>query len=198
MIKDIQQTTINLFSQKKYRDISMEEIARLSHITKGTLYKYFPSKIALFVSIFESYLRLFMTGEMMMTYAGMSYRETLTAMFQRLYEFTRDNRGFMRLFWMLNSDTLDGEIPEELLGRVHALNVTIIELTARCLEGKKCPGMLGDIHPILVTHLLSAMNKGLFMQVDKEKGFDIPSVSEDKLFDLMRKVLLFCTDEGGS
>jgi TetR/AcrR family fatty acid metabolism transcriptional regulator len=198
MIKDIQQATIHLFSQKKYRDISMEEIARLSHITKGTLYKYFPSKIALFVSIFESYLRHFMTGEMMMTYAGMSYREALAAMFQRLYEFTRDNRGFMRLFWMLNSDTLDGEIPEELLGRIHTLNVTIIELTARCLEGKKCSGMLGDIHPILVTHLLSAMNKGLFMQVDKEKGFDIPSVSEDKLFDLMRKVLLFCADEGGS
>jgi AcrR family transcriptional regulator len=197
-VLNIQKTAIDLFGQKKYRDISMNEIARLSRITKGTLYKYYPSKIALFVSIFENHLQRFIEEELRMNYAGLSYQDTLATMFRRLYEYTRDNRGFMRLFWMLNSDTVEGELPQELLQRIQELNTTLIEITARCLEGKKCTGLFGACHPALVTHLFSAMNKGLHMQIDKETGLDIGGVSGDALFELMQKVLVTCAEMGAA
>jgi AcrR family transcriptional regulator len=189
-VNAIQQATITLFSKKRYRDISMDDIARVSGITKSMLYKYYPSKIALFISIFETHLKNFVSEEMLMHYAGMSYAETLSTMFTRLYEFTRDTRDFMRLFWMFNSDTVEGEIPEELLQRIHVLNSTCIELTARCLEGKKGGGMLGKFHPVLVTHLFSAMNKGLRIQLEKEKELAIDGPGEKDLFELMRQILV--------
>ena len=190
-VSSIQQATIVLFSKKKYRDISMDDIARSSGITKSTLYKYYPSKIALFISIFEAHLQQFISEELMMKYAGMSYYDTLITMFTRLCEFTRENRDFMRIFWMVN-DAVEGEIPEELLKRIHNLNSTTIEFTARCLEGKKCNGMLGNYHPVLVTHLFSAINKGLQLQIEKDKSLETEGIDEDDLFNLMKNVLMFC------
>ena len=192
--KQIQQTTIKLFAKKGYRDISMEEIAKCTGIAKRTLYKYYPSKIALFISIFEGYLRYFLDSEMDAAYAGLSYKETLVTMFTRLYEFTKENQGFMRLFWMLNSDTVEGEVPEELLQHIYRLNNRIVELTSRCLEGKHPSGILGTFSPVLVTHMFSAMNKGLHMQIDKEKGFGIASINENDLFTAFQDMLAFCAE----
>jgi AcrR family transcriptional regulator len=189
----IQQATIRLFAKKGYRDISMEDIAAGANITKRTLYKYYPSKLALFISIFEINLQMFLDSELETHYAGLSYADTLRKMFTRLHEFTKDNQGFMRLFWMLNSDTVEGEVPTELIWHINSLNERIIELTARCLEGKQTDGMLGKYHPVLVTHMFSAMNKGLYMQVDKEKRLGVEGLDENSLFELFCDLLTSCS-----
>lgn len=44
----------NLFYEKSYHDVTMDEIAEASGVAKGTLYLYFPSKEKLYLEILES------------------------------------------------------------------------------------------------------------------------------------------------
>ena len=53
----IEDATIKLFATHSYHSISMDEIASKACISKRTLYKYYPSKAQLFISIFEQNLR---------------------------------------------------------------------------------------------------------------------------------------------
>lgn len=49
------ETAISLFSQKGYYTTSVQEIAEQCGISKGSLYKYFPSKEELFIEVCEYY-----------------------------------------------------------------------------------------------------------------------------------------------
>ena len=46
---------VKLFSEKQYEKVTMAEIAAEAHLTKRTVYKYYPSKISLLSSVFEFY-----------------------------------------------------------------------------------------------------------------------------------------------
>ena len=181
ILATIQDTTISLFGTKTYHEITMNEIAKKAGIAKQTLYKYFPSKIVLFASIFERYLQMLVNRQSEESFDGMDYGETLRMLLHSLYDFTDKNRGFMRLFWMLKSDTTEGEIPEELLRHIHYLNFRIVERTANLLKQKESGGVYKRFSPELITHALSAINKGIHLQATKEEAFGI-EFNKDDLF----------------
>ncbi len=52
--KEIIKTAAQLFSQKSYHDVTMEEVASTLGVAKGTLYLYFESKEKLYLSILEN------------------------------------------------------------------------------------------------------------------------------------------------
>jgi len=52
--KEIIKAAAQLFSQKSYHDVTMEEVASALGVAKGTLYLYFESKEKLYLSILES------------------------------------------------------------------------------------------------------------------------------------------------
>lgn len=191
----IEQATIKLFGKRGYRDISMDEIAKKAGISKRTLYKYYPSKIALFISIFEQYLQRLISDHIAIDYHTMNFSETLLATFASVYDFTDRNQGFMKLFWMLNNDTVEGEIPEELLRHVLLLNSKIMENSARILAEKKPTGIFRDVSTTLITQVCSAMNKGLFMQVEKEAGIGLNSVTQQDLYETCCNMLAHCAKD---
>ncbi|MEA4932328.1 MAG: TetR/AcrR family transcriptional regulator [Lawsonibacter sp.] len=45
-----------LFLQNDYKDVSVEAIARMAGVTKGTFYVHFESKDALYVQLFSGYV----------------------------------------------------------------------------------------------------------------------------------------------
>lgn len=52
--KEIIKAAAQLFSEKSYHDVTMEEVASAVGVAKGTLYLYFESKEKLYLSILES------------------------------------------------------------------------------------------------------------------------------------------------
>ena len=192
IVATIQDVTISLFGAKTYNEITMNEIAQRAGIAKQTLYKYFPSKIVLFASIFERYLQMLANEQSEESFEGKDYGESLRMLLQSLYDFTEKNRGFMRLFWMLNSDTADGEIPEELLRHIHYWNSRIVDRTANMLRQKDTGGLFKKYSPELITHALSAINKGIYLQATKEESFRIEHFNKNDLFSLFCDMLEYC------
>lgn len=57
-INNLLQIAQKAFSERGYRDTSMEEIVRLAGLTRGALYHHFSSKKALFLAVFENAQRM--------------------------------------------------------------------------------------------------------------------------------------------
>jgi AcrR family transcriptional regulator len=186
----IEDTAVNLFGHKTYREITMVEIAEKAEISKRTLYKYYPSKAALFASIFEHYLHMLLDSSVSENFQNLSYGETLQSMLRQLYDFTKTQTSFMRLFWMLNSEEIQEDIPEELRRHINHWNVQIVEQAAAILREKTPRGLYKNFSPELAVHLFSAINKGIYLQITKETGLDIRSVNQEDLLNMFCAMLI--------
>ena len=191
----IELATIELFGTQSYQNISMDEIAKKAGVSKRTLYKYFPSKVELFISIFEQRLRQLITDEGTPMYEGMSFSDVLISQFTALYEFTNEHVGFMKLFWMVNSDSFGSGTPAELAEHVLLLNNRILENAAKQLAEKTPTGIFKDMSPTLITQMYSALNKGVFMQAEKEARIGIHTMTQDELFHAACDMLRRCAEQ---
>jgi AcrR family transcriptional regulator len=56
--EEILEAAGNLFAERGYSDASTQELADLLHVGKGTIYRYFPTKRALFLATVDRMMRL--------------------------------------------------------------------------------------------------------------------------------------------
>jgi AcrR family transcriptional regulator len=187
----IEDAAISLFDGKSYKEITMAEVAKQARVSKRTLYKYFPSKMAVFASIFEHYLKQFVEDDR--AYDGLGYAETVETMLRQLYEFTNTQKGFMRLFWMFNNEAVEDDIPPELLTHINHWNTKIVERAAGILRQKNPGGFFQKYPPELAVHMFSAINKGIYLQITKETGLNIRGVDRENLINLFCDMILHCS-----
>lgn len=178
-----------VFLEKSYRLASVDEIAERADVTKRTLYKHFPSKLALFIHIFEVHLLKLEKELLFRTKANSSSEKDIKQHFQALFKFTLKNEKFMRLYWMIDSNEFEGEIPSELVDHVQKLTNKMLGVSKSLFEKASGTGAIIDANPVLLVHLLSAINKGIFVHTNKEKRFDIAEIKPEELFDLLFVIL---------
>lgn len=178
-----------VFLEKGFRAATVAEIADRAAVTKRTLYKHFPSKLALFIHMFDAQLRsleaLLVEGTDTQALSASRFRQNHNA----LFEFTLRNEKFMRLYWMLDSNEFEGKIPEKLLLRLNALTRQLIGTTEKVVRKAVDSGVIVDVDPLLLVHLLSAINKGIFIHASKEKKIEIEDIHPRKLFDMLQVIL---------
>lgn len=179
-----------IFLEKGYRLASVDEVAERADVTKRTLYKHFPSKRALFIYMFDVHLlRLEKELSSFGKKAGSSPAREIIQNYRSLFNFTLKNEKFMRLYWMIDSNEFEGEIPAELVDHVHKMTNRMLAIN-ESLAKKACEtGAIIDVDPVLLVHLLSAINKGIFIHANKEKRFDIADIKPRELFDLLLVIL---------
>jgi AcrR family transcriptional regulator len=184
------QAAKELFLEQRYSSITMDLIAQRAGITKRTLYAYFPSKLALFIHLFDEYLQLLHQELVKGAREPLPADESIISLFTILFEFTKANEKFMRLYWTLDSNEFDGLIPEELMSRVRIWTKAIMDESKAVMERAHTEGVLDEnLNPDLVIHLISAMNKGIFIHTNKENKFEIANVSPDKLYQIVLNIL---------
>jgi len=57
------------------------------------------------------------------------------------------------------------------------------------IEKGKNEGTIVDCNPELLVHLISAMNKGIFIHVNKENKFNIANIEPETLFNAFIKIV---------
>ncbi|HQH99891.1 MAG TPA: TetR/AcrR family transcriptional regulator [Deltaproteobacteria bacterium] len=186
----ILQAAKELFLEKKYSAITMDMIAHRAEITKKTLYSYFPSKLALFIHVFDEYLQQLHKQLAKGAKKKLPSDELILSLVDILYKFTKENERFMRLYWTLDSDEFDGLIPEELMNRIKVWTKAIHEEMIRIMDRAHKEGLLHDEYDtMLIIHLFSAMNKGIFVHTNKENKFNIANVDTDRLYMIVTRML---------
>jgi AcrR family transcriptional regulator len=178
-----------LFLEKKYGAITMDEIAKQAEITKRTLYLYFPSKLALFIHVFDEHLQQLHQQLTRAARQNLPVVEVVMSMFETLYAYTKKNEKFMRLYWTLDSEEFDGLIPEELLERIRIWTKAMFEETTKVVERGQQEGFIMGYDPLLLINLMSAVNKGIFIHTNKENRFSIANIDPDDLYQTVAKML---------
>jgi AcrR family transcriptional regulator len=178
-----------LFLEKRYSAITIDEIAARAGVTKRTIYKYFSSKLALYVSMFDDYLERLSEEIIAAAQIDTPADQLVTRLWDVLFQFTRNNEKFMRLYWMVDSDEFEGEIPEELLKHVLEHTKKTFAASVRANDHAIKKGLIVNVDPLLLAHLMSAINKGIFIHVSKERRFNISSLTADDLNGLMTTIL---------
>jgi AcrR family transcriptional regulator len=178
-----------VFIEKGFRLAKMDEIAERASITKRTLYKQYPSKLALIFQLFERYLRTLEVSFLKGQKKEKTPIDIIKHNYKALFEFTKTNEKFMRLYWMVDSNEFEGEVPEGLTDRVNVMTKKIFKINKEAVEKAIAAGLMIDVDPELLVHLLSAINKGIFVHANKQKKFEIADIHPLELFKLLEAVL---------
>ncbi len=183
------QAAKELFLEYGYATITVDQIADRAGVTKKTLYGHFPSKLALFVHVFDDYLQQLHDEMSKILTQHLTMDILLRELTATLFEFTRRNERFMRLFWSLSTDEFDGVIPDELVNRIKMWNRAMIDDVVRANEEPQNKGLLRGCDPELLFHLMSAINKGIFLHTNKSYRFNIASLDPEELYRLMVDIM---------
>ena len=183
-----------IFLQKPYSSITVNEIAASAGVTKRTVYSYYPSKLALFVQMFDKYLQQLHKQILSAAQEDLTPDRRLFRVLQVQISFTRENEAFMRLFWTLDSDEFGGELPQELAQSIRLWNRDMIDIGIRIIQEGQARGLVIARDPELLIHLMSAFVKGLIFHTNKEARLSIAKVDpqqlQDLFLELISKVLL--------
>lgn len=177
----IEKASREVFLERGYAGVGVNEIARLAGVSKRTLYSYYPSKLALFIHVFDEYLQELTERIMAAASGDASVRQRLVKALRALFDFTRENEKFMWLYWMLDSGEAGGVLPRELLDHVKAWTKTMFDAIIELIAQGQEEGVIADLDPRLLAHLMSALNKGIIVHTNKERRFEIEDIDAESL-----------------
>lgn len=177
------------FLRKGFSSTYFDEIAELAGVTRRTLYRYYPSKLALYIGMFGEYLNKLGVEICKAITQPESSDKLLWNIFETLFKFTKNNEKFMRLYWMLDSDEFGGEIPEEIKRNVKEHTIDAFGSVINTIKKAQQDGYILNVKPLLLAHLMSAINKGIFIHTSKERRLDIADLGPDELFALVKTIL---------
>ena len=188
----IEAAAIDCFSHRGFNGVTMEEIAAKAELTKRTVYNHYPTKGALIASIFERRLEELYQLEQSALERCTTAREVIYTQFRVLSQFTKANYGFMQMFWSLKDNINNGDVPEDVLSHIVSLNRKLIDMPASHIASKELTGLLAAYTPEMIIHYISAINKGLFLQYDKENRLSLKGPTQDDLTAFALDCLLYC------
>ena len=184
------QAAEDLFLEKPYNAVTVDDIAKRAGVTKRTLYSYFPSKLALFIHMFEDYLQRLHKAHAEIIAQKLPADKALWDMINVFFEFTKKNEKFFRLFWSLDSEEFNGEIPEELIQRIRLWNRAIYDQSIQLIENSQKSGVFRPCDPELLIHAIGAFNKGVFLQTNKQNRFNFAKVDSTALHKLFMDFII--------
>ncbi len=178
-----------IFLNKPYGSITVNEIARNAGVTKRTVYSYYPSKLALFIQMFEDYLQKLHKQILTISHKDLPPDEKILRIMDTQFCFTRDNQSFMRLFWTLDSQEFDGELPQELTQSICLWNRDMIETATKIVKQGQDQGLIVKCDPELLVHTMSAYVKGIIFHTNKEAKLNIARVEVQGLYELFLQLI---------
>ena len=185
----IMQAAEETFLQKPYSSTTVDEIAKKAGVTKRTLYSYFPSKLALFVQMFEDYLQKLHKRILSVAQTDLPVYQRFVNILDELFAFNRENEAFMRLFWTLDSDEFDGDLPEELKRSIQFWNRDMIGTAVKVIKEGQRQGVFVQCDPEMLVHMMSAFCKGIILHTNKEAKLSIADVTQEELQAIFMELL---------
>ncbi|WP_312433327.1 TetR/AcrR family transcriptional regulator [Lacrimispora sp.] len=191
----IELVAAQLFSQRNFNDVTVDEIAAAANITRRTLYQHFPSKLTLFASIFEKYLKNLFDDLAVVYTQEKSVKEIMKDLLTTLFNFSTEHPNFMREFWMLDADNAGEGLPKEVMQHIHIWNRACVDLGVEFYTKHKSElGLFEKYDAEMLVHYISAINKGIFIQTEKEKASNMETVDSNQLLQIFLDQILMSFD----
>lgn len=141
------------FASRPFHEVKIEDIAAAAKVGKGTVYTYFPSKEALYLSLIREGFGMFVEGiRVDLAAGGMGTWERLERIIGGLVDF---GFSFPDLFRVLRSGAVTPDDPE-----LQRLRRELVETIEREIRSGVAAGELDDPHPELTAQYLLSFVRG--------------------------------------
>ncbi len=165
----ILQAAERVFFEKGLQAATMDEIAEVAELSKGTLYLYYKSKEDLYLAVMLRGMSI-LTDMCRQTVAhGSSPIETIVRLLDTYYEFFNKHRQYFRMFYFFNNPTLHTQVTDEMRAHCNQHNQRIwsvvIDVFVKGIE----EGMLrSDLSPVELGIILWFSIHAMLMRIDNE------------------------------
>ena len=187
--KMIQDAALELFMQKGFHSVKMEDISEKAELSIATIYIYFKSKDELYASLIEIALQ-YLYDQVRGYYENesMSHEQKLLGYKDALYRTYKEHLTILRIIIHIQLyDTLS-TLDRKLLDRLNSLGREIIKTIAETYNQGVAQGQFNNGNGIAHVDILWALFTGLVLweeskkKIDANKDFLKPTL--DKAFDI--------------
>ena len=167
--QEILETAIQLFSERGFHNVSMQEIAEKSEFSVGTLYNFFERKESLFGALMKSCAHRVSEILMPILEAQADEREKVSNYVKAHKQIIEDHAPIIRLY-------LSQDIPSVLTVRpdvepeTDAVRDEIYQKLSKIFKSGIRKGIFRDINPWIATLSLSAILESFVFAVIKSPG----------------------------
>lgn len=170
-----------VFSELGYYRASMDEIAKVANVAKGTLYYHFPSKASLFKAVVTDGMHMLTTQVQQDLDPGLSESEQIKRILETNINFYLQFSEMSNIFFNEMSSGIDADILDEL----KLLRSNYIKFIADILQVGQTEGSIRPFHAEMATAGILAMLDG-FCQYYLEHQ---ETVSREQVVELMYTIV---------
>jgi AcrR family transcriptional regulator len=158
-VKQIQEAAKLLFFKKGYQGSTIEEIAKLAELSKGTIYLYFKNKDDLYVSLMLSgierfHLRLIDFEKQVSLGKFKNSLEFIMGFYEVHLEHYRDNSGGLRIFQTFQLGNLFLLLSKEDYGRISAGGQENFAISRRIISRAIEMGIIPKVKPVQLCDII--------------------------------------------
>lgn len=200
--KMIQDAALELFMQKGFHTVKMEDISEKAELSIATIYIYFKSKEELYASLIEIALQ-FLYDQVRTCYLNdsMSHEQKMLGYKEALYRTYKEHLTILRIIIHIQLyDTLS-TLDRKLLGRLNSLGREIIKTIAQTHAQGVAQGEFEKGNSVAHVDILWALFTGLVLweeskkKIDSKKDFLKPTL--DRAFDIFCQGIIKDGNRGG-
>jgi TetR/AcrR family transcriptional regulator len=171
--QQIVDTAMRLFSAKGFHPVSMQEIATQAQFAIGTLYRFFPSKEALYQEIMEQSCGRIMEIINPILESDADEREKVAKMIRASIDIFRKNAPAIRLFLQANQQralVCSSTPPTENAGKFHETMLTNLQ---KVIASGVHKGVFRDMDPQVGALVLDATLRALIFSAAQASQEDL-------------------------
>ena len=121
-----------LFLSKGFNGTTMDEVAQMAELSKGTLYLYFTSKEELYVTVMSEGLKILFDRIEQASALDLPPDQMIRKLGEVYYRYYLDHREYFRILFFLEHGDVWEQLPRELIQEN-------LERGIRCLRGTDAP-----------------------------------------------------------
>lgn len=157
------QAGVGLLSEKTFSEISMDQVAELSGVSKPMIYYYFNSKEGYYKALADLLLKMARSMNMEIFRTDLSLRENTTNYIRFRIEYVKKNPGISRAFMSMIKDPNIGLLIEDMQNEFNIMRTEVIDpMFDRAIKNGE---ILPDTNGILVTMMLNSAIVALSMKI---------------------------------
>ncbi len=179
-----------VFFAHGFERANLDEIARRADLAKGTIYRYFDSKAALYVAVLAENAHLFV-ARMRQTLdpeldPEAQIRKTALFYFRHYVE----NREYFRIFWAIENQLLIGQLSDEVVATVTEVWKRCLQILSAQIERGVGSGVFLPCDPWAVANLLWIIGNGLIQTEQYPERRALRAQPLEKVFEASLSLVL--------
>lgn len=187
---DILDAAKNVFFDKGFNGTTMDQIAEVAELSKGSLYLHFPSKEDLYVSILLEGLDLLNETFKEAVEGIKGWENKLRRIGQAYYDFYKENNNYFRILFFLYHSEIATHVSAELYQMCFEKGLSCLNYLNQALKEGTDAGEIEPLDPMGMSFILWGAFNGIFFLSEEEDHKRFIPGSLDQLIGLSMDMMI--------